>query len=381
MFFEASVTRQGQAFFDRNAENREGPLRMLDRPGILILFIESNDIVVRDITILDAPNWCLHLACCKYALLTGLNVRNSLRVPNADAIDVGASQNVRISDSYLEAGDDGIAVSPCGDGYCRMTAENITVSNCVIVSRSAGIRLGWAGNDIRNLTFENLIIRDSNRGIGIFVRGTENIENVLFSNIVIQTRLVDGLWWGLGEPVHISVIDRDSPGPLGKVRNVSFVNVTSTSESPVVLYSSEPGKIRDIVFRDYRQGIRASALNGFYGGNLDLRPTTPEKRGIRKYDLAGLKAHNVENLDLRGFDLEWLGAPPEFFTSGIEFSGFKDLRIEGFRGRGPAAGMPAIRVEDGEGLTVQNSRAVSGKLLESRGVTGRTLLSSNEEAQ
>ena len=118
------------------------------------------------------------------------------------------------------------------------------------------------------------------------------------------------------------------------------------------------------MFRDYRQAVRASALNGFYGGNLDLRPTTPQSLGIVKYDLAGLKAHNVEGLDLRGFDLEWLGAAPEFFTSGVDVSGFKDLRIEGFRGRGPAAGMPAIRVADGEGLTVRNSRAASGRLLE-----------------
>jgi polygalacturonase len=349
-FQDFGATRQGAAVWQRVGENREGPVRMLDRPGVLVLFVKCREVTVRDLKVLDAPNWCIHLACCNRALLSGLNVRCSLLVPNADAVDVAGSQNVRISDSYLEAGDDGIAVSPCADGYCRMSAENITVSNCVIVSRSAGIRLGWAARDIRNLTFSNLIIRDSNRGICIQARATETIENILFSNVVIETRLMDGLWWGLGEPIHISVMrydpgadpDSEPKGPLGQVRNVRFVNVTASSEAPVVLYSQEPGRIRDILFRDYRETLRESALNAALGGNLDLRPTTPQRLGIVKYDLGAFTARGVDNLELRGFALEWQGVTPEFYAGGIEVEKFKNVHIEDFVGRGPRAGTPAI---------------------------------------
>ena len=385
-FQDFLATRQGAQVWDRVAENREGPVRMLDRPGVLVLFVECRDVVIRDITVLDAPNWCIHLACCNGALLTGLNVRCSLLVPNADAIDVSASRDVRISDSYLQAGDDGIAVSPCADGYCQTSAENIAVSNCEIVSRSAGVRLGWAAHDIRNLTFANLIIHDSNRGIGIFVRGAENIENVLFSNIVIETRLMDGLWWGLGEPVHISVarydakadIDAELKGPLGQVRNVRFVNVTASSEAPVVLYSQEPGKIRDILFRDYRQTIKESALNAAMGGNLDLRPTNPGKLGMVKNDVAAFTAHGVENLQLRGFDLDWQGAIPEFYIGGLEVDAFKNVRIDGFTGHGPRAETPAIVLRDGADATVRESRATAGKLLLLERVGGRREIKDNE---
>ena len=346
-FYDPAATRQGKLFHDRGQENRDGPDEMSNRPGVLVLLVECREIVLRDLTVVDAPNWCVHLAGCHSALLTGLDVRNSLRIPNADAIDVASSQNVRVSNCYLEAGDDGVAVSPCADGYCPMIAENITVSNCVIVSRSAGVRLGWSANDIRNLTFEHLIIRNSNRGIGIFVRGRENIENVLFSDIVIETHMMDGQWWGLGEPVHISVMPYDSSGPLGQVRNVRFVNVTATSDAPVILYSRDRGKIRDIVFSNYRQRIRDSGLNRYYGGNLDLRPVTPDALGIRKQDLAGMVIHGVEKLDLRGFDLEWVGTAPDFFKAGIDVTDSKGLTIDGFRGSGPRAGTPAVR-SDGE---------------------------------
>lgn len=385
-FQDFLATRQGVQVWERVGENREGPVQMRERPGVLVLFVECRDVVIRDITVLDAPNWCIHLACCNGALLTGLNIRCSLLVPNADAIDVSGSRDVRISDSYLQAGDDGIAVSPCADGYCQMSAENITVSDCEIVSRSAGVRLGWAAHDIRNLTFSNLIIHDSNRGIGIFVRGAETIENVLFSNIVIETRLMDGLWWGLGEPVHISVarydaqakVDAELKGPLGQVRNVRFVNVTASSEAPVVLYSQEPGRIRDILFRDYRQTIKESALDAAMGGNLDLRPTNPGKLGLVKYDMAALTAHGVDVLQLHGFDLDWQGAIPEFYIGGLEVDAFKNLRIDDFTGRGPRVETPAIVLRDGEDATVRESRATAGKLLLLERVGGRRIIKGNE---
>ncbi len=391
-FLDPLVTRQGQSAFDSLDAGREGPLRMRNRPGVLVLFVECKDVTIRDITVLDAPNWCIHLACCKYALLTGLNVRCSLFVPNADAIDVASSQNVRISDSYFEAGDDGIAISPCADGYCKMAAENIAISNCVIVSRSAAIRLGYAAVGIRNVTVDNVIIRDSNRGICVQVRGTETIENVLFSNIIIETRFMDGLWWGLGEPITISVArysyeaaaagrnDAELKSPLGLVRNLRFVNVTATSESPVVLYSQEPGRIRDILFSNYRQTIKETALNPNLGGNLDLRPTSPAKLGIVKYDMAALTAHGVDNLELRGFDVDWQGNMPDYYTSGIAVSTFKNLRIDGFEGSGPHAGAPAIALRDGEDVTMRNAHASTGDLISMEAVSGRKVLSGNQPA-
>jgi polygalacturonase len=231
--------RQSKAAFDHLGANREGPVRMNNRPGVLVLFVECRDVVIRDITVLDAPNWCIHLACCKYALLTGLNVRCSLLVPNADAIDVASSQNMRISDSYFEAGDDGIAISPCADGYCQMSAENIAVSNCVIVSRSAGVRLGWAARDIRNLTFENLIIRDSNRGICVQVRGTETIESV--DNLHLYGFDVD--WQGVIPDSYVSGVKIET---FKNVRIDDFTGRGPRGSTPaIVLRDGDGATVRD----------------------------------------------------------------------------------------------------------------------------------------
>jgi hypothetical protein len=372
-FYDPKLTRQGAEAFSRYEQNREGPAGMLPRPGVLVLFIECENVDLRGFNVVDAPNWCIHLACCRHAVISGLNVRNSLLVPNADAIDLANSQDVHISDVYLEAGDDGIAISPCAIGYCSQTAENITVSNAVIVSRSAGIRLGWSSNDIRNLVFTNIIIRDSNRGIGIFVRGKERIENVLMSNIIIETRLMDGSWWGMGEPVHVSVVPWNAQGELGSVTNLRLVNVTATSQGPVLLYAERPGLIRDVLFDDFDLSISPGPLMSLYGGNLDLRPVSPIERGIVRYDVAAVKAENVDSLTLRNFSLRWKSAAPTFFRAGIEIAGFRDTTIDGFAGAGPRDGTPAIWLHNGTGAMVTNARATRGRLLSYEGVKDMVL--------
>ncbi len=341
---------------------------MLPRPGVLVLLIECENVDIRQIHVVDAPNWCIHLACCKHAVLSGLDVRNSLVIPNADALDVSNCQNVRISDVYLEAGDDGIAISPCADGYCHQTAKNITVANAIIVSRSAGIRIGWARDDIRNLVFDNVIIRDSNRAIGIFVRGHEKIENVLISNSILETRLMDGDWWGMGEPIHVSVVPWKLTGQLGLVSNLRVVNVSATSQAPVVLYSERPGRIQDVLFSDFELNLGTGVLTPLYGGNLDIRPVDPIEHGIVSYDVAGLKAEHVEDLNFHNFHLNWTSAVPSFFRAGVEVTDFRNLTIDGFLGSGPSDFAPAIWLQHGSGAHITNARARRGKLLLSRDV-------------
>ena len=371
--YDPKFTRQGAQAFDRFEENREGPVTMLARPGVLVLFIECENVELREFHVVDSPNWCIHLACCRHAVITGLDVRNSLVVPNADALDVSNSRDVRISDVYLEGGDDGIAISPCADGYCQQIAEDIVVSNAVIVSRSAGIRLGWSANDIRNLVFNNIVIRDSNRGIAIFVRGNEKIENVLISNTILETRYMDGSWWGLGEPLHVSVVPWNLKGELGSVSNLRLVNVTAASQAPVLLYADRPGLIRDVLLDDFTLSLSAGPLAPLYGGNLDVRPVSPVGRGIVRYDYAGVKAENVDGLTIRNLSLHWNSGPADFYRAGIELLGFRNAMIDGFTGSGPNDTAPAIWLHDGTGATVRNARAIHGNLLSTEHVTGLML--------
>ena len=61
------------------------------------------------------------------------------------------------------------------------------------------------------------------RGLGVFVRGAGGVENVVFSDILIRTRLLTGHWWGKAEPVHVSAL-LWAPGVTtpGRIGNVTF---------------------------------------------------------------------------------------------------------------------------------------------------------------
>jgi hypothetical protein len=375
-FFETMQTRQNEAFAARVAEDREGPVEMLARPGVLMLMVHSDGIVLRDFHVIDSPNWSIHLACSNHISVSGLDVRNSLLVPNADALDISGSSNVTIANSYLEAGDDGLVLGgPCADGWCQQPMENVAVSNVILHSRSAAIRIGPAAKDVRNMTFENVIIHDSNRGINIQARAEEVVEDLLFSNVVSETRLVDGPWWGAGEPISMTVARwayqswPDAPlQTAGRIRHVVFNNVTAKSESPIVIYSTEPGFIEDVVFRDLRLTMQSSALQSILGGNLDLQPTTPMSLGIVRHDLSALEVHNVHDLAFTSLQVHWNGTFPEFYRNAVHAEGFDGLMIDGFKGEGSVPRFAALSFLHGKNLTVSNAHSAAGPLMDPKGM-------------
>ncbi|MEK0313236.1 glycoside hydrolase family 28 protein [Cohnella sp. 56] len=385
--FDASFTRQGEAYFRENDKAEDGPVEMKSRPGILILILNGRDAQVSRVHIRNAPNWCLHVAGTDGALLTGLDIKNSLLVPNADGIDVSRSRNVRISDCNIEAGDDGLAFSPCAEGFGGGANENIVVQNCTIQSRSAGIRIGWDAYDFRNFLFHNIVIRDSNRGIGLFLREGESIENVVFSNITIETRLHKGKWWGKAEPIHISalpglehagrIVDRHVKP--GRVRGVTFSNVTIRGEQGIVLYGSEHTPLEDITFDNIRMQMTSGPLMETFGGNFDCRPTLDGELNVFGHDIPALYAKHVKRLKLRGFELEWADGMPDYCRSGIEIEAFAELEIDGFRGRQPQADGTAIVLRGGRGAVVRNSIAAPGTscFLRAEGVEGAALYAGN----
>jgi hypothetical protein len=375
-FFDGLQTRQGQALVDRMAEGREGPMGMRARPGLLLLVLHSDGVLLRDFHVLNSPNWSIKVACSSHISVSNLDVRNSMLVPNADALDVSASSNVTIANSYLEAGDDALVLGgPCADGWCHQVMENVTVSNVILHSRSAAIRIGPAAKDVRNMTFDNVVIRDSNRGINIQARGGEVVENLLFSNIVSETRLIDGPWWGAGEPVSMTVARwaypswPDAPAePAGRIRQVVFSNMIAKSQSPIVIYSAAPGQIEDVTFRGLSLTMQANALQQILGGNLDLRPTTPINLGLVRRDLSAIEVHGVRDVDFSGLRVQWEGTFSEFYRNAVHAEDFDGLTIDGFRGAGSAPNYAALSFGQGKNLSVRDAHAETGVLVDTKPV-------------
>jgi hypothetical protein len=265
------------------------------------------------------------------------------------------------------AGDDGIAISPCADGFCKSETENINVSNCTITSRSSGIRIGWAERSIHKCTFQNMVIY-SNRGIGIFAKHDEVIEDLLFNNIIITTRLHTG-WWGSGEPVHISEIPlgtwygvKQNLKNHGVIRNVRFSNMNIYSESCILLYGFHENSIQNIDFLNIRHYFKNSQYNATRGGNFELRPAFDNKYSVFKHDIPAFYAKNVSELTISRYDLDCDRDLPDFCTNAIYCEDFSNIKIDAFTGTklNTNKDYAVIQLENGNYASVTNCKAKPG---------------------
>lgn len=104
---------------------------------------------------------------CKNRHVHHLNVTNPLE-PNADGIDIDASQNVLVEDNYFSVGDDALCVKSGIDYFGRSygrPAKDIVFRNNVI-GTGHGITIGSEmSGGVQNVTFEN--IRMDHTGTGI----------------------------------------------------------------------------------------------------------------------------------------------------------------------------------------------------------------------
>jgi hypothetical protein len=371
--FDVNLTRQGQAWAQRMGLSNEGPLTMDLRPGVLFVALHVNGLQLHDIHVVDSPNWTIKIGCSQHIMVKNLDVRNNLLIPNNDALDISTSSDATVESSYLQAGDDALVIGgPCLDGWCQRPAEHIRVHDVVLVSRSAALRIGPAAMGVHDITIDHVVVRNSNRGVLIQTRTNETVEDISFSHLVINTHLIDGPWWGAGEPIAIGVALSDYVSwpkvtTLGFVRNVRFSDVVTSSDAPVVLYGTEPGHIQNISFAGFSVSMVADALDTLLGGNLDMQPTSPVNFGVQKRDLPAILAHNVDGLQLNNLDVHWLGTFPQFYTNALAVDGFTALSVDGFAGSA-SHDLPAILLQNGSKFTIVHAKATAGQLLQKNNV-------------
>jgi hypothetical protein len=355
--YDKKYTRQGEDFMNPKYGTADGPLEPKDRPNNLIRFFDCTNVLISGVTIQNSPIWTVHFVRCERVNITGVSINSfgsGRRVPNDDGIDLTDTRIVHISDCDIEDGDDGIVV---------LGGERITVANCTLSSRSAAVRVGFAGGEIRDCVFANLVIFDSNRGLAVNVRGAGSIENVLFSDIVIQTRLVTGHWWGKGEPIQVSARPwNPRVNQIGHIKNVRFHNITAEGPSGIIVYGCEESVIKDLLFQDVRVRINQSPLEQSYGGNFDLRGCRDVATAVFAHDIPAFYCRYADGVKIDGLEVEWAERLPSFFSHGIQFEDFNNIDIEGFSG-GPAhedGGNAAIALSKGGGVSIRNCKAARG---------------------
>jgi polygalacturonase len=363
----SQYTRQKEHFREVLQGLGDGPVVPLPRPFQMIIFSACRNVTIEDVLITNSPFWTVHFADCDSVRVSGIRLFNNLMVPNGDGLDFTSCRNVIVSDCDIRAGDDAIVFTGYDHHFdlpgfkgIRQASENVTVTNCTLVSRSSAIRVGGLDqNAMRNYVFSNLVITGSNRGIGVFQRAEGSIENVTFSNIVIHTRLHTGDWWGHGEPIHVSAVRVNGKGPIGRIKGLKFSHIVATGESGILVYGTKESVVEDVAFEDVDFRLNDSPLNPTAGGNFDFRPVFDPRLSLLSHDIPAFFAQHVRNLRLRDVSIEWGEVRQPYFTHAVEVSDYEDVVIDGLRGdASPSSPDKApVRVHDGKGARIVNVRS------------------------
>ncbi|PXV59949.1 glycosyl hydrolase family 28 [Dysgonomonas alginatilytica] len=320
------------------------PFNVIDPRPHMITIVGGKNLRIRDLTIRNSAYWTVHLIGCNDVSISDITLLNSLKVRNSDGIDLDHSKNVRISNCYIESGDDCICLKNRREYEEFGSCENITVTNCTMTSRSCAIKIGSENMDtIRNVVFNNCIINASNRGIGIQNRDEGIVSHVIFSNMIIQSVLFSDVWWGKAEPIYITAYRRAkinhkdanwrfpkgaTEGRVGEVRDITFSNIKCSGENGIYVSAESADKISDVYFDQVDLFVNKTTSHN--GGIYDRRPS--EVEGMVKGSTSGFYFDKATNITIRNSSVRWGDNKPDYFSHALESYEVTNLKVFNFEG-------------------------------------------------
>lgn len=303
--------------------------RALNWRPAMTFFVGCTNLRVSNLTLRDAAFWALHFAGCEDIVVHGVTIKNNLAFPNCDGIDPDHCRNVRISDCHIEAGDDCIVLKTTRPFARFGPTENVTVTGCTLVSRSAALKIGTeSAQDIRNVVFDSCIITGSHRGLAIQLRDEGNVEHVIASNLVIETCHFEPSWWGAAEPIYITACHRHNDSPLGQIRHVNVHHISCQSENGIHISGSKDSIISNLRLQDI--DLRFCQSTQWPGRYQDYRPSAGD--GIVERDPPAIYCRDTSHTSLQNIRADWSTPQRPCLLRTIEMVNNTETRLSNISG-------------------------------------------------
>jgi polygalacturonase len=294
-----------------------------DRPEVenrpmLIYFRNCTDISIRKVTMRNAAAWVQTYDQCTLLHIDSITV-DSRAFWNNDGLDIVDCDSVTITNSYIDAADDGICLKSHDP---QKVCQNIVARNCVIRSSASAIKFGTASlGGFRNIRIANIKIFDTYRSaIALEAVDGGSIENVEVDSLQVSHT---------GNVVFLRIGER-IPGKRGKLNNVKINHVVAeiAATKPDLGYEYE-GPIEHMP-RNISPAIVIAGLPGALISNVSLNNIQIEHPGGGKSQFADVALNELDSL-------------PEKPAAYPEFSMFHEL---------PAW---AVFVRHAQGINVSNT--------------------------
>ena len=281
----------------------------ITRPHLL-RFVQSKNLVIRDITVRNSPCWMQHYLACDHVRIDGVTIFNRNHFNN-DGLDLDGCHDVIVSNCFVDSDDDGIVLKSTSPRLC----ENITISNCVVSSHCNAVKMGTeTTGGFRNININNIVVMPSSdqrekfcgQWIGISAIALEIVDGGVMENINVSNFTVEGTQ----APIFVRLANRarpyqkgmEKPG-VGRINDVRLSNITvynaGTMGSSI---TGIPGHyVRDVELSNItihqKGGVTAEMMPKIYEKSADERERKyPEVTGWGNLPAKGFFVRHARNI-------------------------------------------------------------------------------------
>ncbi len=301
------------------------------RPSF-IRTMDSKNVLIEGLRFIGSPMWTVHLLYSDNVTVRDLIIETYPGV-HSDGIAIDSSRNVRISNCYIDTGDDGIVIKAGKDAdglRVNRPTENVSITNCTVHHAHGAVTIGSETSGwVRNLVASNITCKDTQMGVRIKSRRGRGggVEDVRFDNWTMED---------VGQGINVTnfyIMEgevRTGEQPVSKTtpifRNIAISNMTITRARVAINIEGLPEMPIS--------GLRISEV------------IASGKVGLKAYNTVGLELHNVQVNAESG---------PAFLVRDS-----KEAELDHVSSRKPLANVPVVRIDRSPGAIIRDSRAFAG---------------------
>ena len=259
-----TVSAKGDLWYPFNLKNEPNVASTMEEQenyrNHMIRFTDCTNVLVKGVTLLNAPRFHFIPTRCKNVIIDGITVKCPWNAQNGDAIDISSCKDVLIVNNVIDAGDDGICMKGgAGDsGVKAGPCENINIQDNTVYHAHGGFVIGseFSGG-MKNIVVRNNTFQGTDAGLrfkSAIKRGgkTENIfiDHIYMTDIAGDAITFETTYWDNHVGAKAPKAEEKKMEYVPNFQDIHISNVyVRGCKNGIVAHGAE-GMIHDITIKD-----------------------------------------------------------------------------------------------------------------------------------